>query len=241
MRYYLLYFTLVILGVSSCNKDPEPGPSPDEDRAYITLYNFLSEPFEVKWEVDEVELPDNQPYATIITGSILLGEDSDEIPFVVKNGESGALLESQNLNMTKDKNYMAVVYGKTESPFLLIEELETVPPTSGFINVRFLHTAVGEDSLDIYMGGTSSEKRILSGLSYGDISEYDEVSEYDARASVIVTLHDILYKEENKLVSFEYNDLIQADANYLTVISPSSNTEPSELTLWLYPQTKEQK
>ena len=239
MRYYSLFFILISMGVSSCNNDPEPGPSPEEDRAYVTLYNFLYEPFEVKWEVDEVEMQDNLSYGTIITGGVLLDDNSAEILFVVKNGSSGTYLESQNLNMTKDKNYLAVVYGTAENPVLLCQELETEPPTSGHINFRFLHATVGEDPVDIYMGGTSPEKQILTGLSYGDISEYDEVSEYNVRASVIVTLHDTVYKEENELISFEYNDLIQVNSNYLSVIAPSSNNEPNDLTLWLYPQPKE--
>ena len=89
------------------------------------------------------------------------------------------------------------------------------------------------------MGGSSSEKKVLSGLDYGTISSYHEVSEYDVRASVIVTLHDTIYKEENQLLIFKYNDLIQVNNNYFSVLAPSSNTEASDLTLWLYAQPKE--
>jgi hypothetical protein len=239
MRNYSIILLLLLFGIYSCKKDPEPEPSPEEDRAYITLYNFLSEPFEVKWEVDEVELEEDQPYGSVISGGVLLEEESEEIVFVVKNGDSGAYLESQTLSMTIDKHYLALVYGTAENPVLLCEELETKTPTSSFINIRFLHASVGEDTLDVYTGGTSSEKQLLSGLFYGDMSEYDEVSEYDVRASVIVTLHDTVYKEENELISFEYNDLIQVNSNYLSVIAPESNTDPSDLTLWLYLQPKE--
>ncbi len=239
MRYYILYLALVILGVNSCNNDPEPEPLPEEDRAYITLYNFLSEPFEVKWEVDEVEVRDAHSYATIIVGGVLLDGESEEISFVVNNGFNGLFLESKTIRMTKDKYYIAVIFGTEEDPVLLCQELETSPPASDHLNIRFLHATDSLDSVDVYIGGTSNEKMLISGLTFGSISDYEVVSDNDVRASVTVTLHDSIYKEENELLSYDDNNLVKNNSNNLTVIAPSTNTSPSVLTVWLYEQPKE--
>ena len=239
MRYYILYFALVILGVGSCNNDPEPEPLPDEDRSYITLYNFLVESFEVKWYVDDVEVLAPHSYGTTIFGGVLLDEESEDISFVVNNGFNGLFLESNTIRMTKDKYYIAVIFGTEEDPVLLIQELETTPPTSDHLNIRFLHATENLDTVDVYMGGTSSEKLLISGLTFGSISDYEVVSENDVKASVTVTLHDSIYKEENELLSYKDNNLVNNNSNNLTVIAPSSNTSPSELTVWLYEQPKD--
>lgn len=44
------------------------------------------------------------------------------------------------------------------------------------IKLRFIHTTGDLDSLDLYIGGSTADRRIISGITYKEVSRYVETS-----------------------------------------------------------------
>jgi hypothetical protein len=236
MKQYVLLILLAGFGLISCDNEPDPDPLPGAIRSYCTLYNFLTEPVHVNWEVDEINVEGQHIYGLIVLGGVLLEEETEEISFVVKNAASGEIIESVLIKMTEGHYYQVVIFGTLENPVFLHQEVDSSPPESGNVRVQYLHATESLDSLDVYLGGTTPDKRVISGIDYTELSEYSEVSDYDNRASVIITPHDTIFNPGSELISYKYNDQIQVNNNYLTVIAPSGSSPGSPLALWLYAQ-----
>ena len=95
---------------------------------------------------------------------------------------------------------------------LLIREIDTTHPASGNVKFHVLHSIAGQGPIDVYMGGTSVNKRGVSELPYLSLSTPFEVVDYDARAAIIVS-----------------------GANCLSVVAPPTfNPADTLLTIWLY-------
>lgn len=233
MKKLLLFLVLIPLLLASCKKDPEPQPV--EIRSYVSIHSLLREPFGVEWVVDGVTIPDEQAYGSRILGGVLLDEQTEEISFTANNFDTGSQVESLLLTMDMNKYYMIVLYGSADEPSLVIQEAESARPQLGHVKFQFLHAATTLDSVDVYMGSTEVEDRVVTDMSFPELSGYFEVDDYKARNSVTVSEHGDVYDPEKEILNYEYNDLIVSEINYFLVLGyASGDTLSSELKLWLY-------
>lgn len=226
-----IIFTLAFL---SCNTEPESEPESEEIRAYCYLYHFVPGLENVKWIVDDIEVPNAQSYASSFPGSVVLESTLEEVSFTVKHAVTGVILESQTVILEKNKYYTVIITGTEQDPVLLIQEVETSRPQSGNVKFQMLHAAIFQDSIDVYMGGSSPDKRVVTNMDFTELSDPFEVKDFDARAAITVTEHDEEYKQDNVLLSSLYNDQILSNASYLSVLAPSTIDPLSELTLWIF-------
>jgi len=224
-----ILFSFVIL---SCKKEPDP--EPEVIRAFVYLYHFIPGIESVTWIVDGVQIPENMDYADYIAGGVILDASTEEIVFVVKHSGSGEILASQLLQLVEGKSYTVIIAGTVDEPVLLFNEIDTGMPLSGQIKFQFFHAAVIQDSIDIYMGGTSPDKRVVTDLGFNKLSEPFQANEYDARPAITVTKHSEEYNQENVLLTSLYNAQLVSGANYLTVVAPFTSDTSSELSLWLF-------
>lgn len=225
-----LFFSFVLL---SCKDEPEPVP--EDIRAYCNLYHFIPELGSVRWEIDDVALPEEQPYAIQFSGAVLLEGESEEISFTVKHSGTNQVLVSELIQLEEDKYYNVIVYGLKEEALLLVEEIETAHPSSGNVKFQILHSIAGQGPIDVYMGGTEADNKVLSEIPYLSLSAPFEATDFDARAAITVTAHSEEYHQDSVLLNSIYNDIIISGANYLSVVAPSTfNPEDTLLTFWLY-------
>jgi hypothetical protein len=102
------------------------------------------------------------------------------------------------------------------------------------VKIQFFHAATDQDSIDVYMGGTTPDKKVVTGLNFNDFSDPFDVSNYDATVAITVSLHSDEYDQDSVLLTSVNNDLFQTDASYLAVVAPFTVDPLSELTLWLF-------
>ena len=224
-----ILFSLICL---SCTDDPEP--EPNQIRAYCFLFHFIPELGSVTWAVDEVEVPDESIYGMQFAGSIILDSETEAIAFTVKHSGTKEVLASETVQIEKDKYYTVITSGSKEDVTLYINEIDTGRPQEGNVKFQLLHSAPGQNSIDLYLGGTSPEKRRVSDLSYLDLTVPFEILDSEARASITVSKHSEEFHQDSLILSSIFNQGIISGASYFSVLANATFEPVSDLTLWLY-------
>lgn len=225
-----IYLILIVLtALAGCEKNE---PVPEVIRAYCYFYNFLiSDP--VIWEVNGVALPETD-YGDRFLGAVLLDTESQEIPFNVKNANMGTEYWSQDLQLEKNGYYVLVITGTEEEPVVLINDEVRINPGGGMIRFQFLQAASDIDSLDVYMGGTNPEDKVLSAIDYTEFSDYFLVEDYKPNTSTIVTLAGDTFEQDSVLIDYQYNETLQSATNYMVVVAHADGLLTSDITLFLF-------
>jgi hypothetical protein len=233
MKKRFILFISFSLIFFSCSEDP--GPEPEVIRAYCYLYHFIPELSSVIWEAAGFEVPNVKVYAYQFAGAVILESDSEEIAFAVKHPDTHDVLATQNFQLEKDTYYNVIAYGSIEDPILHITEIETSRPQAGNIKFQVLHSATGENSIDLYMGDTTLENRVVNELDYLSLTDPFEAEFLDVRSLIIVSKHSEDYNQDSVLLTSINNGDFISDAYYLTVVAPFTYDPSSEFTLWIYP------
>jgi hypothetical protein len=232
MKRLFILSILLSSVILSCNKDPEP--EPEVIRAYCYLYHFIPEIRSVIWEADDSEVPDEKVYAYQFAGAVILESDAEDIPFTVKNSATSEILATEIFQLEKNKFYNIFACGSNDDPTLFIREIDTGQPQAGNVKFHVFHAAAGQNSVDVYMGDTTTEKRVVNDLAYLDLTTHFEVPEHDARAFIAVSKHSEEYHQDSVLLQSIYNDDIISGGSYLSVLAPFTYEPGSDLTFWLY-------
>ena len=238
MKKLIILSSLFLLIGFSCSKDPDP--EPELIRAYCNIFHFIPGMESVLWEVDGQELLEESLYSEQIRGAVILESSSGEIIFTAKHPETKEVLISQFIPLEQDKYYIIVLLGSEDNPSILYREIDTSRPQAGNIKFRILHSLPGQNGIDIYMGGTTPDKKLVSDLSYQDLTNPFEAVDYEVRAEVVVSAHSEEFNQDSVLLSSVHNDLIVSEANYFSVIAaPTYQANDSLVTIWMYELTVE--
>lgn len=232
MKGLILYPFLFLLILVSCSKDPDP-PLPDPIKSYFTLYNFLMVPFEVSWEGDDASFEISHPYGDPILAFTTIDKDSADVTFSMKRSGTGTIIKREVYTLHKDKFYLIALMGTENNPYMLFDQMDLGRPEAGMIKIRIMQAAPDLDPVDLYMGGTGTEFRISSGLSYSDITDYVELSQVLARDSLIVSPQGIS-PSDSTLMSYAENEVFLPEQIYLGVIAHTNSSPLSSVRLELY-------
>ena len=180
MKHIPVYIITVIL-IFGCKRDPDPDPPlPDPIRSYYTLYNFCTENYDVRWELDGIMVIADHAYGTPHSGVITLNNYSQDVSFDALISGTGTVFKSQVYTMQKDGYYIVAILGSEENPYILFEPANLKPPDPGQLKIRFLQAVQELSAVDVYIGGTSNAFRKITGITYTDITNYEEVTTTEA-------------------------------------------------------------
>jgi len=210
-----------LLLLQACQEEPDP--IPDTIDTYQSYYNYLLEPYPVQWEIDDEIIGTGHEYGIPAQAIISLDQVEQELHIQARDSESGLWLDSLSHTMYETGAYMIAILGTEEEPHLMCEPMDTRPPASGMIKLRFLHAGPVLGLVDIYIGGDLAENKVLSGVDYTFVTEYAEAAEENLWEAVIVTPANIL-PADSTILSYTVNTIFRTGWIYLCTIGHSENS-----------------
>lgn len=221
---------------TACSLDPDPQDQyPEPIRSYFILYNYLSTPYDLLWEVEGYTLSALHTYGGTILGYVILDSIADDITFIVKEPNRGKMLQTGNFRLEENNYHMLAVMGKDTAAQIVFDPMDLDPPASGMLKFRFIQTAPEYGPLDIYFGGLTEDQKMISGLEYREVSGYVEATLGELRDSVIVTTHNSPVTD-SILVSYTGVSAVHPDRIYLGVIGHPDPSDSVSLDLVFYDQ-----
>lgn len=238
-KWFFLTASLFIIG-RACSLDPDPGPElPEPIHSYFILYNYFPVSYDLLWEVNGYTLSAAHIYGGTILGFVNLDSVANDISFAVKNSETGAPITEGNYRMEEYQFTMFAVMGTEQDPYILSDPLDLTPPSSGMIRIRFIQTCRNLDPVDVYIGGSAEEKKVVTGLAYREVSGYLESSLNDLMDSVIVANHGSATDTGSVAISTSGAGIFHPDRVYLGVIGYPDRSDTTSARLTFYDQPVE--
>ena len=234
-KTHVILLFLMVIGVS-CLKDPDPVPPlPTPSGSYVNFYNFLTESYNIAWEINDVIVESEHPYGTALLEFIEMDKELQNATFTVKESKSTLVIDSEVYEMEQNQFYSVSILGNEKDPHILFEPMEVQRPALGLIKLRFIHTTIGIDPVDLYVGGATPEHKVVSELSYAQTTEYLEASEEDLWESIIVTPVNVS-PEDSSILSYTANNVFLPNNIYLGVIGRATSSASSALQIQIYNQ-----
>ena len=232
-KYTIVLISLLIIG--GCTKDPDPVPPIDANYSYFNLYNFLVEPYNVSWEIDDDVVVSEQLYGSANLEFLAMDKDSTEMTFTVKESEAERIIDGLTQQVERFKYYLLAIMGNEGDPTILYEPMDLGQPSLGLIKLRIMHATMELGPLDIYIGGSTPDHKILSDIQFAQITEYIEASEENLWQAIIITPHNMT-PEDSTLLSYTVNNAFSPNHIYMGVIGHTTSSSTSSLYLHLFNQ-----
>jgi len=210
----------------------EPDPIPQTINTYQFYYNYLMEPYDVQWEIDDEIIGAGYSYGDPSQSMAILDQVEQAVLIRIRDTDSGLLIDSLTRSLVENGTYMVAIMGNDEEPHLLCEQLDTRFPSNGMTKVRFMHAAATMGPVDIYIGGDLPENKVFSGESYTNVSQYLEITEEALWNAVVVTPANTL-PADSAILSYTANTVFRTGSVYLCIIghTTSSVESPYEITV----------
>ena len=235
----LSLLSILLSFLTACSLD-DPGPQmPDPIRSYFILYNYYTAPFDLEWEFEGYTLSKLHTYGETIIGYVNQDSAMQEITFSIKNPNSDTLIQSGYFAVQENNYYMVTVMGREADPYVLFEPMDLNPPEFGKIKLRFVHTSADLGPVDIYIGGSTEEYRVASGLSYRGVSSYSETTLNEISDTLMVMPQNSIPGTDTVLITYNSISIFHPDRVYLGVIGHPDPSDTSTVDLIFYNQPVE--
>ncbi len=234
MKRSLLLSIAILAGLNGCLDDPGPtSPVSGPIRSYFILYNFLTEPYDIRWEVDNNLVEAEHSFGDAILGFTSLDSTQQDVPVTVMSSDGTKLIEQALQPMKQDQYYIMAIMGSESAPRLVCDTMDLMPPPVGKIRLRFMQTMPGLEPLDLYIGGSSLDHQVFAGMKYGEFSDYTECTQEEIWESMQVTPQGIS-PEDSTLFSFSQNNIFYSRRIYLGIVRFSKSDTASAPQLLFY-------
>jgi hypothetical protein len=225
---------VLLVALAACSKEPE-SPTPDPIKSYFVIYNFLAEPYDVAWEIEEELVETVHTYGTSILEFSIMESEVKDVSFTAKEAGGDRIIESV-IHQAEQLVYYAVsILGNESDPQILIEPMELEKPSPGQVKLRFMHTAMELGPLDLYIGGSTPDHKALSNIQFAKLTEYIEASQENLWEAVFVTLFNVA-PEDSILLQYTANNVFIPNRVYMGVLGHTTSSTSSSLHLQLFDQ-----
>jgi hypothetical protein len=92
IKYVAAPLLVLLISLQGCLKDPEPGPQ--TINTYEYYYNYLTEDYDLQWEIDDAIIGTGHSYGYPAQAQLDIDSAEQEVLFRVKNSESGEQVDS---------------------------------------------------------------------------------------------------------------------------------------------------
>ena len=225
---------MLLVALAACNKEPE-SPTPDPVKSYFIIYNFLAEPYDVIWEIDEKVIDAVHPYGTSILEFSIMESEVKDVRFTAMESGGNRIIKSIVHQAEQQVYYTVSLMGNESDPQILIEPMELEKPSLGQVKLRFMHTALELRSLDLYIGGSSPDHKVLSDIQFAKLTEYLEASQENVWEDIFVTPFNVA-PEDSTLLRYSANNVFLPNRVYMGVLGHSTSSTTSSLILQLFDQ-----
>ena len=237
MKKYSSLILFVLFFLTGCLDDPAPEPPlSDSIRSYFIIYNFLTEPFDVSWDINDSIVESAHSYGTSVLGNTILDQVSQDIAFTVKESGTDRVIESEVFGLQQNQFNIVSIMGTENIPYLLIDSLSLAAPSINMIKLRFMQTVMELGPIDIYIGGDTPEHKVFSSIAFSDITDYLETTEKNLWEAIIITPYN-MPPSDSTILSYTANNVFVPNHVYLGVLGHISYSTSSFLQLQLYDQT----
>ena len=237
MKKYRALLLFVMLFLAGCLDDPAPDPPlGDSIQSYFIIYNFLTEPYDVSWDINNIIVESAHSYGTSLIGITTLDQVSQDVTFTVKESGTDRVIESEVFGLQQNQYKIVSIMGTENIPYLLVDSLSPAAPSTNMIKLRFMQAAMEMGPIDLYIGGDTPEHKVFSSLAFSDITDYYETSEKNLWEAIIITPHDIS-PSDSTIFSYTANNIFVPNHVYLGVLGHISSSTSSFLHLQLFDQS----
>ncbi|WP_034062058.1 DUF4397 domain-containing protein [Lacinutrix jangbogonensis] len=233
----LLFFVLLIL--SSCSgsdSNEEPITPPTEfHKANVFMQNYYTENTLLNWGIEEIELIDNQNYAYGNKVEFEWETTKYSVLFDVTDSNNSHLISSSH-TLSNGKLYYASMIGSSAHKTMVFSELDETIPETGNVRVKYFNANQNIGAIDIYIGGETSDKKVVSNLNFGQLSSYIEVNHNDISSLVVVTPVGIAPHLDTNLLRLSDNTSHGNNSILIIALATLTNENSSELSYFVTEQ-----
>jgi len=228
---------IVLLGslilLPACLDDPITGPENLTSR--LIFYNNLMEADKILWKVEDAESLSGQSYGIPVEGAVEVEGYSHQVIITASTLEGGVALDSLDYSLDPFNYYMVSIMGTEEEPRLLCDSMDTSFPTLGMVKMRFLHASESMGDIDIYIGGELPEHQKLSGVAYGQLSEYVEETQESFWNAIIITPAEFT-PADSTILSYTVNNNFIRNKTHFGIINHTEVDPESSFRMQVFNQ-----
>lgn len=208
---------------------------PDTLEARLIFYSNLMEADKVIWKVDDAESLSGQDYGVPFEGAVEVEGYDHEIQISATSLEGEVALGSQNCYLDPFRYYMLSVLGTEDEALIFCDSLDTSFPTLGLVKMRFLQASKSMGTIDIYVGGELPEHRKVSGVGYGQLSEYIEATQESFWNAIIITPAEFT-PADSTILSYTVNNNFIPNKTYFGIINHTEVDPESSFRMQVFNQ-----
>ena len=230
----LVIFTLLV----SCKEDdPVPAAPLEYDTADLITRNFLTADAAFDWIINENVVAEGVEYSYGNKTEFEWIVDSTTIDFSVNAAGTSNELFSTPLLVEKDKSYFSALLGSASTGGLvLLDENDETLPAAENVRIRFLHAYQTSGPVDLYIGGTDPEHKLVDGMEYATMSAYIEVSEVDLNESIICTEKGVVPDPTTNLFTITNSIVHEKGKIYIDILGSATFEPGARLSLFVTDQ-----
>ena len=232
------FIALIALSTAiSCSTDePDPAPPIEYETAELSSRNYITSDLILDFLMDTVKVNSGLSYAFGGKGSFEWAVGDANVQFSIQNASDNSGLFSANINVEKDKSYYSATAGPATAGVVVWAENDKTLPAEGNVRFRLLNAYQDVGAIDLYIGGTTVDHKVITDLNFGVLSAYIEVSHTDISTMIICTNTGVAPDPNTNLLTTLANTAHEANKIYLDAMASETTDATSKFTLFVTEQ-----